>query len=46
MRAVFAARFPRNEYLDGTAERIPLPDDSLDAVIVGSAWHWFDAPQH
>jgi SAM-dependent methyltransferase len=44
MRAVFAARFPRNECLDGTAERIPLPDDSLDAVIVGSAWHWFDAP--
>lgn len=44
MRDVFAARFPRNECLDGTAERIPLPDDSLDAVIVGSAWHWFDAP--
>jgi len=44
MRAVFAARFPRNECLDGTAERIPLPDDSLDAVIVGSAWHWLDAP--
>jgi ubiquinone/menaquinone biosynthesis C-methylase UbiE len=44
MRAVFAARFPQNECLDGTAERIPLPDNSLDAVIVGSAWHWFDAP--
>ena len=44
MRAVFAERFPRTECLDGTAERIPLPDDSLDAVIVGSAWHWFDAP--
>jgi SAM-dependent methyltransferase len=43
MRAVYAARFPQNEYLDGTAERIPLPDDSLDAVLVGSAWHWFDA---
>jgi ubiquinone/menaquinone biosynthesis C-methylase UbiE len=44
MRAVFAERFPRTECLDGTAERIPRPDDSLDAVIVGSAWHWFDAP--
>jgi SAM-dependent methyltransferase len=44
MRAVFVARFPRNECRDGTAERIPLPDDSLDAVIVGSAWHWFDVP--
>jgi SAM-dependent methyltransferase len=44
MRDVFAARFPQAECLDGTAERIPLPGDSLDAVIVGSAWHWFDAP--
>jgi ubiquinone/menaquinone biosynthesis C-methylase UbiE len=44
MRAVFAARFPQNECLEGTAERMPLPDDSLDAVIVGSAWHWFDPP--
>jgi ubiquinone/menaquinone biosynthesis C-methylase UbiE len=44
MRAVFAARFPGQECLDGTAERISLPDDSLDAVVVGSAWHWFDAP--
>jgi ubiquinone/menaquinone biosynthesis C-methylase UbiE len=38
MRAVFATRFPGQECLDGTAERIPLPDDSLDAVVVGSAW--------
>jgi ubiquinone/menaquinone biosynthesis C-methylase UbiE len=44
MSAVFEARFPENECLEGTAERIPLPDDSLDAVVVGSAWHWFDAP--
>jgi ubiquinone/menaquinone biosynthesis C-methylase UbiE len=44
LRGVFAARFPGNECLDGTAERIPLPGDSLDAVIVGSAWHWFDPP--
>jgi ubiquinone/menaquinone biosynthesis C-methylase UbiE len=43
MRAIFRTRFPENECLDGTAERIPLPDDSLDAVVVGSAWHWFDA---
>jgi ubiquinone/menaquinone biosynthesis C-methylase UbiE len=33
MRAVYAARFPQNECLDGTAERIPLPDGSLDAVF-------------
>jgi SAM-dependent methyltransferase len=29
----------------GTAERIPLPDDSVDAVFVGQAWHWFDIPR-
>ncbi|MCA5894827.1 methyltransferase domain-containing protein [Isoptericola sp. NEAU-Y5] len=26
----------------GTAETIPLPDASVDAVVVGQAWHWFD----
>jgi SAM-dependent methyltransferase len=28
----------------GTAEQIPLPDASVDAVFVGQAWHWFDVP--
>lgn len=27
----------------GTAEDIPLPDDSVDAVFCGEAFHWFDA---
>lgn len=31
--------------LAGTAEAIPLPDDSVDAVFVGQAWHWFDVPR-
>jgi SAM-dependent methyltransferase len=31
--------------LAGTAEQIPLPDDSMDAVFVGQAWHWFDVPR-
>ncbi|MGX6607177.1 class I SAM-dependent methyltransferase [Micromonosporaceae bacterium Da 78-11] len=26
----------------GSAERIPLPDDSADAVLVAQAWHWVD----
>ncbi|MGQ7295259.1 class I SAM-dependent methyltransferase [Quadrisphaera sp. KR29] len=24
----------------GTAEQVPLPDSSVDAVVVGQAWHW------
>lgn len=28
--------------LAGSAEEIPLPDASVDIVIVGQAYHWFD----
>jgi SAM-dependent methyltransferase len=28
--------------LDGRAEEIPLGDGSVDAVVAGSAFHWFD----
>jgi SAM-dependent methyltransferase len=28
--------------LPGTAEQIPLPDASVDVVVVGQAFHWFD----
>jgi SAM-dependent methyltransferase len=38
MRALLAGV----EVLDGTAEAIPLPDASVDAVTVGQAFHWFD----
>lgn len=31
--------------LSGTAEQVPLPDGSVDAVMVGQAWHWFDHEQ-
>ena len=26
----------------GTAERMPLPDASVDALLLGQAWHWVD----
>ncbi|MET0813284.1 MAG: methyltransferase domain-containing protein [Microbacterium sp.] len=26
----------------GTAERMPVPDASVDAVVLGQAWHWVD----
>lgn len=26
----------------GTAEKLPLPDASLDAVVLGQAWHWVE----
>jgi SAM-dependent methyltransferase len=28
--------------LPGSAEAIPLPDESVDAVLAGNAMHWFD----
>ncbi len=44
MRAEFAARVGTTGVTlhDGTAEAIPLPDASMDAVVAGSAFHWFD----
>ena len=43
MRAQFSQGLPDVPVLAGSAERIPLPDNSVDAVVVGQAWHWFDA---
>lgn len=31
--------------LDGSAEELPLDDESVDAVLVGQAFHWFDVPR-
>jgi SAM-dependent methyltransferase len=42
MRAVLAQRSAEIRVLAGTAERMPLPDSSTDAVFVGDAFHWFD----
>lgn len=43
MRRRLRAAVPSAHVLDGTAERIPLPDRSVDAVTVAQAFHWFDA---
>ncbi len=42
MRAVLTARCPEAEVLAGRGEDIPLPDASVDAVVISSAWHWLD----
>lgn len=42
MLEVLQASLPATPALLGTAEQIPLPDNSVDAVLVAQAWHWFD----
>lgn len=42
MREVLTRRLPSVEMLAGRAERIPLPDRSVDAAVIGNAFHWFD----
>lgn len=42
MRRLLHESCPEAEALAGSAERIPLPDDSVDAVFVAQAFHWFD----
>jgi ubiquinone/menaquinone biosynthesis C-methylase UbiE len=41
MRAELVRAVPGVEALRGSAEDIPLRDDSIDAVTVGQAFHWF-----
>jgi SAM-dependent methyltransferase len=42
MLAVLREAVPESEALQGTAEELPLPDGSADAVTAASAFHWFD----
>jgi SAM-dependent methyltransferase len=45
MLELLSNSLPQTPALLGTAEQIPLPDNSVDAVLVAQAWHWFDPVQ-
>lgn len=45
MRAELERRVPSAVALGGTAERIPLVDQYVDAVTVAQAFHWFQADE-
>ncbi|MFC4030482.1 class I SAM-dependent methyltransferase [Streptomyces polygonati] len=45
MLSVLRGHAPGATALTGGAEDIPLPDASVDAVVVGQAFHWFDQPR-
>ena len=45
MKRVLEDAVPEAEALQGTAEAMPLPDASADAVTVAAAFHWFDVPR-
>ncbi|MFD4946771.1 class I SAM-dependent methyltransferase [Streptomyces sp. NPDC058239] len=45
MRAELVRSHPGTEVYGGAAEDIPLPDASVDAVVAGNAFHWFDQEQ-
>jgi SAM-dependent methyltransferase len=42
MLAELRRTMPEARSVPGSAEEIPLPDASLDAVLAGQAMHWFD----
>lgn len=42
MLEVLRTSLPETRALLGTAEEIPLEDNSVDVVLVAQAWHWVD----
>jgi SAM-dependent methyltransferase len=44
MLAELARTVPGATALTGSAEEIPLPDQSVDAIFAGQAYHWFSHP--
>ena len=45
MAAQLSQAVPAARVFAGTAEAIPLPAASVDAVVAGQAYHWFDPPR-
>ena len=43
MRGVLEREASGVRVLDATAEALPLGDGSVDAIVAGQAFHWFDA---
>jgi SAM-dependent methyltransferase len=44
MRKVLLRQSPEVTVLNGRAESVPVADESFDAIISSSAWHWFTQP--
>lgn len=45
MRDVLKRAVPGVQVLDGMAEALPIGDESIDAITVAQAFHWFDGPR-
>lgn len=45
MRQMLQQRLPEATVMEGTAERIPVEDETLDLVTVAQAFHWFKADE-
>jgi SAM-dependent methyltransferase len=43
MRQMLQQRLPEATVMEGTAERIPVQDATIDLVTVAQAFHWFNA---
>lgn len=44
MRKKFQSLYPDIKALSGSAENIPIGDNSVDAIIAAQAFHWFNGP--